>query len=422
MEPAADYQAYLEKYRTRNFTTNFFTMAFYNLGLSFVFPATVLTLYASYLTDSAAMIGIIPAFYLAGMNFPQLFFARRAELLPKKRPLILKLAFCERIPYLIIALSIFLFPDLPRNVSFLILMFGIAVATFSGGMLQPVWRSMITKLIDQKRRGLLFGLGFGIGGIFGALGALGSRTILDVLTYPQSFALCFLCAFIAHCGSLFLLASNKEPSKAPTKAVPPIKEYFKNLPVILKTDRNFFKYLFSQIFVVFGLMGINFYILYAKKTFEIDTAFVANMTIASLLGQTLGNPLLGVIADKWGNKLMGTVTIVISAVVIVILLTAQSHLWLYLVFSLMQLGMNGTNISRMAITMEFSSPDKVPTYTGLSGTFFGPALLLAPIAAGWIIDSTGYTSLFYVILLFQLAGFIVLTFFVKEPRKIKPLF
>ena len=92
------YESFIRRYRNRNFVCNVFVLSFYNLGLSFVFPATIMTVYASRLTDSAALIGTIPALFTVGMSLPQLLYANVAERLTLKRPLTLRLAVMSGFP------------------------------------------------------------------------------------------------------------------------------------------------------------------------------------------------------------------------------------------------------------------------------------------------------------------------------------
>ena len=421
-QSSESYEGYIRRYRTRNFLSNAFVLSFYNLAISFVFPATIMTLYASHLTDSAALIGTIPALFAVGMSLPQLLYANVAERLKLKRPLILKLAVMERIPYLFIGLSILLLPDAPPALSFAILLGGLAVASVGGGMLQPVWKAMLTKLIEPQRRGLLFGLGFGAGGVLGTLGALASRGIIAAVESTSAFGVLFLLSFAAHSVSIVLLAANKEPARETHSGHRRTIDYLRELPVIMGRDRNFRWYIISQITMGLSLMGVSFYVLYARSAFGVSEAFVANLTMAALVGAAIGVPVLGLVSDRWGNKVTGMVSLALLGAAAIVLVAAPGPLWLLLVFASMHLGQNAGSISRIAITMEFSTAEKVPTYTGLSGTLVAPALFVAPIAGGWVIDAFGYHVLFVVILALTAVSAALMGFMVREPRRTEPVF
>jgi hypothetical protein len=86
------YRAFLDKNQNWNYWVNVLDLTFYNLAVSFIYGATVLSLYASYLTDSAILIGLIPA--LQGVMFllPQLLLARKTQTLPRMKPLLARIS------------------------------------------------------------------------------------------------------------------------------------------------------------------------------------------------------------------------------------------------------------------------------------------------------------------------------------------
>jgi len=70
----------------------------------------------------------------------------------------------------------------------------------------------------------------------------------------------------------------------------------------------------------------------------------------------------------------------------------------------------------MGITMEFSAPDEIPTFTAIAGTISGIPTLLAPLLGGTLVDLGGFGLLFACALVFALAGFVFIRFAVREPR------
>ena len=78
-EAANEYQHFIEKNRRWNFLANAADLTSVNLAQAFVFSTTILTLYATYLTSSAVLIGLIPAIQQVGYLLPQLLSANRAE-------------------------------------------------------------------------------------------------------------------------------------------------------------------------------------------------------------------------------------------------------------------------------------------------------------------------------------------------------
>ena len=65
-----------EKNFKHNFVVNVLDGGFFGFGMGFGSLGTVLPLFISMMTDSAILIGLIPAIHVVGWQLPQLFTAR----------------------------------------------------------------------------------------------------------------------------------------------------------------------------------------------------------------------------------------------------------------------------------------------------------------------------------------------------------
>ena len=77
---------------------------------------------------------------------------------------------------------------------------------------------------------------------------------------------------------------------------------------------------------------------------------------------------------------------------------------------------SGEFIADQNIAMEFGKEIERPTYIGMSKTLTGPFLLMAPIIGGGLIKLWGYQSMFFTAMIFSTIAFVIIKFFVKEPR------
>jgi len=412
----AEYKAYLQKNANWNFWVNVLDLTFYHLGMSFIYGTTVLSLYASYLTDSAVLIGLIPAIQGVMFLLPQMLLARKTQSLPRKKWLLVRISIFERLPYSIIALSIFLWPDAPREVSYAILMLALITASGAGGLGGPAWKAMLAKVIPLDRRGTMFGTSSALGGILGIGGAALSRHILATYGYPYSFGISFGLCFLSQLISYISVTLNREPARAPEVSAPSAREYWRNIPRMLKGHPNFLRYLIGTSLLTFGAMGTALYIVYGRRTFGISDAMAGNLTMVALIGQSLCAPLMGRLADRRGNKWLLEIAGIIIAAAIVIIALAPSEIWMYPAFILVNAALQASSIAGMGITMEFSSADEIPTFTAMAGTITGVPTLLAPLLGGVLVDVGGFRLLFGVALAFAVAGFVVMRLLVKEPR------
>lgn len=414
-----DYEAAIQKNQGWNFWVNVMDLTFYNLALSFIYSSTVLSLYASHLTRSTVLIGLIPAIQSVGYFLPQLLSAQHSEQLWRQKPFIQKVSVMERLPYLFVALNCLLWPSAPPAISFAILAMSLALATLTGGFIGPAWNHMLSKVIPLERRGFFFGLSSATGGMLGVAGAALSRHVLASNAFPTSFGICFLLCFAAQVMSWVGLSLNREPPRQPQVAALPAREYWRRLPDVLRRDPNFCRYLVARSLIVLGGMAGALYIVYGKRAFAVDDAFAADLTMAALITQTATTPLLGMLADRRGNKLLSEVSALLGAGALVLVLLAPDSLWLYPVFMLMNGALSTTFVAGQGITMEFGGPGNLPTYVALANTLLALPMLVAPILGGWLADTIGFGNLFIVALLFSLAGWMAMRWAVRDPREVQ---
>lgn len=409
--------AYIQENQRWNFVVNLLVSAFWQFATSFIYGATVLSLYASYLTDSAVLIGLIPAVQNAMFFFPQLLLARKAQTLARAKPYVVRLSLLERVPYLVVALSILLWPQAPRPVAYAILALSLIVAMGGGGLVNPAWKAMIAKVVPLRRRGLLFGLSNAVGGLLGMGGAAISRQVFARYDYPYSFGIAFLLCGILQLVSWGLMSLNREPAVEPKEPPPPAREYWRRLPRLLREDRNFGRFLIARNLMILGGMATSFYVVYARWAFNISDTFAANLTMAALLAQTVSTPLLGIFADRRGNKLLAELGSLFLVLALVLVLVVRHEVWLYAVFMLANISMAAGMISGTNISMEFGPPAEMPTYSALASTVNAVPILLAPLMAGWLVDALGYQTMFLLAVTLNLVGISYMHALVRDPRR-----
>lgn len=410
------YRAYLAKNDTWNFVVNTLDLTFYTFATSFIFGSTVLSLYASYLTSSAVLIGLIPAIQSVGYFLPQLLVSRKSEQLSRKKPFVQVVSVMERVPYAFVALGIAFWGGAPRWVAYAILALSVGMATGAGGLAGPAWNAMLAKVIRPERRGRMFGLSHAVGALLGIGGAAISRYVLGTYAYPTSFGICFGLCFIFQIMSWICLSLNREPARKPVNKDVSVGDYWRRLPIILRENPNFAKYLVSRAFIILGAMGTSFYIVYGRVAFQMDDAFAANLTMASMLSQATALLLLGWLADRRGYKLLMELSTMCALVSVALVLLAPGEVWLYAVFMLMGIYTSGMMVAGFGIVMEFCETDEVPTFSALAGTLLGVPILLAPLLGGWIIDRAGFRALFVTSLIVASVGWAIMRWGVREPR------
>ncbi|MCB0024532.1 MAG: MFS transporter [Caldilinea sp.] len=400
-----------------NFTMNLLDGAFFWFSLSFISATTILPLFISKLTTAPVWFALLAVLSQAAWYLPQLFAAGPTERLSRKKPVVINIGFItERLPIWLLPVSAML--TVVNPVLALILFFvAYAWHGFGAGAIAPAWSDMIARMFPVDRRGWFFGLSSFVGTGLGAFGALVSGWMLIAFPYPQNFAYTFLVAAISMTVSWAFLAFAREPVQAvPKAAVQRGDQSWQKIKAIVRRDHNFRNFLGARFLANLGRMGAGFLTVAALQRWAVSDATVGLYTAALLIGQTVGNLLAGVIADRRGHKF--TLELAQAAGVLTFLLAwlAPSPVWFYGVFFLMGMANGISIVSGVLSVMEFSAPEHRPSYIGIGNTVSGIGSAIAPIIGG-VLAVYSYNALFAVSAAISVAGWVALSVGLRDPRQ-----
>ena len=134
-----------------------------------------------------------------------------------------------------------------------------------------------------------------------------------------------------------------------------------------------------------------------------------------MIGQTVGTLAFGFLADRFGHKLSLEIGAFASSLAFLLALLAPSQGWIFAVFFLLGINVSALLVSGIMVNLEFSAPERRPTYVGIANTTIGITSILAPLLGAWL-ASHSYEWLFGVGAAISLAALIALHWWVKEPR------
>lgn len=410
-----------QKNTTWNFNVNLIDVIFITFGFSLISRETVMPVLVSTLTDSKLAIGLIPAIWAGGYYLPQLLTASFTERLRYKKPFVMLVGSVgERFPYFFTAVAIWAFALTMPTVTLTLFFFFIGMAAFSAGIATPAWFDMIAKVIPVQRRGIWSGIGHGVGALLGFLiGAYIVAWVLENVAYPNNFALLFALAFVFVMISWAGLSLTREPPSETVKERVRLSHYLRQLPDVLRRDRNYRRFLVSRTTMQLGAMAAGFYMVFGTERFDISGTGVGLFTGVLIASVALMNLVWGLIGDRFGHKLVLTGAAFAMALAALIALVSASQEWLLITFVLMGAYLAADQVSALNIILEFCEPEDRPTYIGLTNTLLAPVLILSPIIGGWLATVAGYNGLFIASLLFSVAGGLMLTLWVREPREEK---
>ncbi len=421
MTNVTDMQRYVQQNLPWNFSVNLVDIAFITLGLSLISRETIMPLLVSQLTDSKFAIGLIPAIYGFGFYLPQLLTANYTERLTRKKPYVMWLGgLGERVPYLLMGAVILLFavnsPQLTLVLFFLLL----TITAFTAGIATPAWFTLIGKVLPVNRRGIFFGVGAGLGALMGILGAYFVGQILENQVYPLNFALLFFLASGFMAISWVGLALNREPDSAIVKQSIPFSSYVKQLPVVLRNNTNYTRYLVSYAIVKLGAMSIGFFIVYGNTILDLTGEQVGLLTAILIGSQAVMNLAWGWVGDHIGHKVVLTGSALTLALAALSAWLAVSMFGLIVTFVLLGVALAADEVSKFSIILEFAPPGDHPTYIGLTNTLLAPVIILAPLLGAGLANGAGYQGMFLVATVISLIGGLLMTLWVNEPRTYQP--
>jgi MFS family permease len=209
---------------------------------------------------------------------------------------------------------------------------------------------------------------------------------------------------------------TKEPYVEPLNPQNSQIDFLKQLPMIIRDDSNFRRFLVAQTFMGGGGISLGFLAVYAIQTWNLPDSQAGVFTVAMLIGQALSNLIFGWLADRKGHKMVLELSVFSTILSVGIAALAPTSNWFYMVFFLTGISNAGFMLAGIMIIFEFCQPEIRPTYIGFNNTFNGLVAIFMPFWGGWLASVYGYRTMFWVALIVCSVGYTLLRFWVREPR------
>jgi MFS family permease len=409
------FEAEVQRNYRRNFTANSLDVASYFFGTSFLSSTTIVPLFISKLTASPIPIGIAALLAQGAWSVPQIFTANLIEQSPSMKAIVVRIGFfLERLPTWVLVLSTFIAVRSPILALTLFLL-GNAWQGIGAGLIAPAWQDLIARCFPVQKRGRFLGSSSALGTLTGVAGAALTIWLLSAYAFPRNFTIIFVIASSFNMLSWFFLSLVHEPIPPHLKERTSQHDFLSGLPELLRSKHNFRRYFISRLLMAMGGMGSGFLTLAAIRTFQVDDRMVGLFTTAQLLGNGLGNLLLGLLADRHGHILSLKLSSLASALSFLIAWLAPNQTFFLLVFLLLGLSSGGFMVSGILVALEFAEPERRPTYVGIASTGIGIAGMIAPMI-GTAMASFSFEWLFGISTLISFIALIAMHLGVKEPR------
>ena len=418
MLPLTKVEQFTRKHLRHNVIVNLIDGGFFGVAIGFASFGTILPLFVASMTNSATLIGLVPAIHASGWLLPQLFTASHTARLRRYKRTVVMTTIHERIPFLGFAIVALLLPRIGSQVGLIFTFLFLIWQGLGGGFTANSWTSMISKIFPPESRGTFFGTQAAVANLFISGAAVGAGYLLSAFDAPVNFAYCFFIAVLFFTISWFALALTREPADYDKVIEDNPAPFWHGAGQILKRDKNFDWFLSSRILSQFATMGFSFYIVYALRRFQMDEVTAGFLTATLTIAQTVANASMGWLGDRVGHRpmlIIGAASALFSSL---LAWFAPSLAWFFPIFVLSGFANVSIWTNGMTMTVDFSGEKERPFYIGLAQTLTAPATIIAPLIGGWIADTRGFVLTFAFSTLLSIVMISILIFLVKEPRKL----
>ncbi len=397
-----------EKSYRRNFLAFLFHGVFLNIATAFSQLTTIQSSFIYLITGSSLLSGVLFAANRAGTILPQLFLAPIIEKRPYKKIFLLMAVSIRGVSWLAIAVVTYFFAESnPQVVA--IVYFAVTLVFFlAGGMGDVTYYDILAKSIPTGARGRLSGAKILFGGVLSMAAGYLTKIILSRGNgFAENYALLFLLTSSALFIAFFGFYSLKEP-KGKQKTSSQQISYKHRIKNLVRSDRNFMRFVFAEFFLNAGMILFPFYVIYAKEKLSMPLDIIGIFVTIQIVGELVSGPVLGWIGDRYNFKLVMIIVGVASFMApLLALFLPLLHPYAYaVVFLFVGMTFKGVVTGTANYLMEFAPQDELPTYVAVKNTLQMPTIAF-PVIGGLLIPFIGYEALFITVAVLSLVGTIL---------------
>ena len=345
----------IQPHLRHNIIVNVLDGAFFGFAVGFASFVTIIPLFVSTMTNSAILIGLIPAIHAVGWQLPQLFIAKRVARLTRFKPMVMWYTLQERLPFLGLAAVAWWLPALGKNTALALTFILLIWQGLGAGFTANPWQSMIGKIIPSDIRGTFFGIQAAAANLLASVSAILAGLILDRVEHPQDYVYCFLLASLTLAIGLLFLGANREQRHSPGFSGAEEQSFWKQIPYLLQREPEFQSFLVVRTLLSFASLAFAFYTVYAVRFHGISEIRIGVMTGVLLGTQIVANPVMGWLGDRWGHRNVMEAGVIACIASAIIAWVAPHPDWFFLVFILTGIGNVAVWTIGMTMTLEFGN-------------------------------------------------------------------
>ncbi len=393
----------------------------FNIGYTFLGVGTVLPALVHRLGGAPLAVGLLGVAQQGGWLLPQLAAGRYVANKPLVKKYIIAPSLVGRVILLLVALAVMAWSVQAPGLALAMLILGLGGFSVADAASAVGWFSLLGKAIPADRRGRLLGVAQSLSSLVAVGAGAAVEVVLAHVGYPANYALLITLATLFMSGSILAMLILREPRGVGVQDEPhlPWRRYLPSALSILRMDPRFAWLTFTGWLAGLVDMAGAFYVLYATERLQAPESLIGLFVSAGVVGGLVSG-LLGPLSDRHGGARVIALIMLLRcfcpALALAAPLLARLHPWLALggltlVFLLLGVINGSYLVGAMHYMLEIAPPGERSTYIALANTLSG-ILLLAPLAAGWIVQIASFEALFTLALV---AGILALLLALSGP-------
>ena len=414
----ADFRQEVSQNLRRNFYAHLAHGLFGQTGFRLINAPTFIPAFVYALSGSEMAVGLARGFQYFGMFLSPILGATLIEHRRRVLPIGFAVGAAMRIQILGIALAGIFLPDQWAL---------IAVCSFLGlfgfflGMQGVVFSYLMSKVIPVERRGLLMGLRNSLSGLTAAAVAyVGGNYLVGQNAFGNGYAATFGLAFVLTSIGLCMLLFVKEPEPPFVRRPSRVTDRLRELPALLRSDREFTLYFLARALATMGRMAVPFYFLYVRGKLDMGLGEALGLlTLAFTLAQTTTNVLWGWLADRTGFRLIFLSSIGVWILSAIGLMYSSSLVLVVAAFAGVGVGLGGFMLAAQNMVLEFGDREDLPMRIAVANSASELVGAFGPILGGVLVYFWSYSAVFWTAIFFQLLSIVFVAIFVRDPRRVR---
>ncbi len=401
----------------------------FNIGTAFLEGNTVLPTFASTLTSSPFLIGLVSSIRSFGYLMPQIFVAGFIENRPMKKPFMMRAGYVMRSAGAILALSALIAKKNPQW-ALAVFFAALTVFAFADGFGGLPWMDIVARTIPQDRRGRLFGTMQAVGGSGSFVaGFLIQRLLSHNGNYPLNYFTVMALGAFFMCCSLTAMHFIADPGGPTPEKYSSLGTYLKRLPSAWAQNPLFRQLMVTRLLTGSFYLCLPFFAIHAQRELHFPVSVVGLFVSAQMVGSVIGGPIWGYLGDRKGpHWVIRIVALTTTATALLALgarlavscgASAMAYGLYLLLYFCVGTSFGGTWIGFSNYVFDISVEGNRATLMGLYNTIGAPITLLTMVG-GWILQISNFPTLFAIVAAIEVVACIV-AFRLPNPREAPPV-